>query len=244
MAHSATEKPSTAGLETTGMTRAGWKEIAVLLVCVSIPCWFGYASHQSSDWLMQPMDFAEIYFGARCALHHHDPYQPAAMLREFEADGESFTSNKLHEREEMVPQLSVMYTRNLPTALFLTIPFALVPWWLAQNLWMILTAALLVSAAFLTWDLGAGTTPLLWASLAGFMLAESDILFQHGNNAGVAEGLCIVSAWCFLKERHAWLGVLLLAVSLVIKPHDSGSYGSISLWRAARCVSGRSKHWR
>ena len=205
-------------METRRMTRAGWKEIAVLLVCVSIPCWYSYGKRTpAGEWLMA--DFGELYFGARCAMHGQDPYDPGAMLREFKADGGRFAPSTTAEG---VDQIVVTRTVNLPTALLLTVPFALLPWWLAQNVWTILIAALLVTAAFLIWDLGAGAAPLLWAALAGFMLAESYALFKFGNVAGIVVSFSMIAVWCFLKHRHAWIGVLLLALSLVVKPHDSG----------------------
>lgn len=201
------------------MKRAGCKEIAVLLVCVSIPCWFSYRTRLASGGHIRMIDFGALYFGARCAVQHIDPYNPTLALREFEADGGRFAPP---DSDEDIDRIVVTRNDNLPTALSLTIPFALLPWWLAQNLWMILTAVLLVTAAFLTWDLGAGEAPILWVALAGFMLAESDLLFRGGNVAGIVISFCVIAVWCFLKQRYVWLGVILIAVSLVLKPQDSG----------------------
>ena len=203
------------------MTRAGWKEIAVLLVCVSIPCYVACGLREAFGRQILMVDFGEIYYGARCAIHHCDPYDPTSMLHEFRADGGRF-ADRLGPAQAGVDQIVVTRTDNLPTALFLAMPIALLPWGLAQNLWMIFTAALLIVAAFLTWDLGAGAAPMIWVTLAGFMLANSHLLFQRGNVAGVVESLCIIAVWCFLKERYVWAGVLLLGISLVLKPHDSG----------------------
>ncbi len=203
------------------MTRAGWKEIAVLLLCVSIPCYIACGFRQAFGKHILLVDLGEIYYAARCAMHHCDPYDPASVLQEFQADGGQFI-NGLGQGEKIRDQIVVTGNDNLPTALFLAVPFALLPWGLAQNLWTIFTAALLVAAAYLTWDLGAGAAPMLWAALAGFMLADSHLLFQSGNIAGIVDGLCVIAAWCFLKERYAWAGVLMLAISLVLKPHDSG----------------------
>ncbi len=214
-----TEHRTAKGTEPSRMPKAGWKEIALLLVCVSIPCWIICASRRSAGGQIQTIDFGEIYYGARCALHRSDPYNPNLMLREFQKDGGHFAPEA---SDQGVDRIVVTGTVNLPTALLLTIPFALLPWWLAQNVWMILTAGLLVVAAFLTWDLGAGAAPLLWAALAGFMLAESDLLFKVGNVAGIAISLCVIAVWCFIKPRYVWAGVALLALSLVLKPHDTG----------------------
>lgn len=203
------------------MKRARWSEIAVLLFCVSIPCYISYGFRQSFGNELVTTDFGVIYFGARSGMHHSDPYEPATVLREFQAQGGRF-STRFGAAQAQADQIVLTRVINLPTTLFLAIPFASLPWGLAQNLWMVLTAALLVAAAFLTWGLGAGDSPLLWAALAGFMLADSHLIFQLGNVAGIVASLCVISAWCFLKDRCIWAGVLLLAISLVVKPQDSG----------------------
>jgi hypothetical protein len=199
--------------------KAGWKEIVLLLLCVSIPCTFSYISRRAAGGQILMVDFGALYYGARCALRHTDPYDPGPVLREFEKDGGRFSPSA---SDEGMDQIVVTRIDNLPTAMFLVIPIAFLPWSVAQNVWMILMAGLLVTAAILTWDLGAGAAPLLWAGLAGFMLAECDLLFKGGNVAGIVVGFCVIAAWCFLNERYAWAGVVLLAASLVLKPHDSG----------------------
>jgi hypothetical protein len=54
------------------------------------------------------------------------------------------------------------------------------------------------------------------------VLANSEILFSGGNLAGIAVSLCVVAVWCLIEERFVLAGVLCLAVSLAIKPHDAG----------------------
>src|SRR6185437_11347872 len=91
-----------------------------------------------------------------------------------------------------------------------------------QNLWMVLIAGLLALAAALTWDLGGSASPPVWACLAGFLLLNWELPLVIGNLAGVAVSLCIIAVWCMLRERFVWAGVVLLAVSLVMKPQDAG----------------------
>jgi hypothetical protein len=213
------EDPRIQGMETTTMARAGWKEIVLLLVCVSIPCIFSCVSRAVAGGQILMVDFGALYYGARCAVQHTDPYDSATVLRAFQKDGNLFAPTA---SDQGMDQIVVTRIDNLPTAMSLTVPFTLLPWSIAQNVWMILMAILLVVAAFLTWNLGAGAAPLLWAALAGFMLAESDLLFKGGNVAGIVVSLCVIAVWCFLNERCAWAGVLMLAVSLVLKPHDCG----------------------
>jgi hypothetical protein len=87
---------------------------------------------------------------------------------------------------------------------------------------MTLTASSLLLAGFLMWDLGAKYAPVISACLICFVLANSEVLFATGNPSGVAIGLCVVAVWCFFKNRFVWVGVLCLAISLAIKPHDAG----------------------
>ena len=205
------------GTKRTGIPAAGWKELLALTVCVIIPSCITYGYHKAARGQIQMIDFGEIYYGAACAIHHLDPYDPSAVLHEFKAEGGHFSP-----ATKSVDQTVVTGVVNLPTTLLFGVPFAAVPWDVARNVWMMFTAILMVVAAFLTWDLGGGAAPLLWLSLVGFMLAESDLLFKTGNLAGVAESLCVIAVWCFLRQRFLWVGVLLLGVSLVLKPQDAG----------------------
>ena len=150
---------------------------------------------------------------------HKDPYDPAAVLREFKAEGGSFPTNPFAAK---VFPIVITICVNLPTALFLAVPFSLLPWALVQSVWIIFIALLLVLAAFLIWDLTGNTAPATVGCLAAVMLANSGQVLAVGNLAGVAVSLCVIGCWCFLKERHVLVGMFLLAISLVLKPHDSG----------------------
>jgi hypothetical protein len=55
-----------------------------------------------------------------------------------------------------------------------------------------------------------------------FVLANSEAIFATGNTAGIVVGLCMLAVWCFLRDRFVAAGVVCLAVSLAIKPHDAG----------------------
>jgi hypothetical protein len=168
-------------------------------------------------------DFGSLYFGARCAHQHQDPYSSNSVA--------SFLASELASRGWHLPsdpsqaataRTILTVNVNLPTTLFLLAPFSFLPWTIAQNLWMMLLAGLLAFAAFLVWDLGAEIAPDLWLLLAGFMLINCEGMLLDGNSAALAVSLCIVATWCFLKQRAEPLGAVLLAVSLLVKPHDSG----------------------
>ena len=48
------------------------------------------------------------------------------------------------------------------------------------------------------------------------------MLLALGNTAGLVVGLSVIAAWCFLRERFVFAGILSMAVSLAMKPHDAG----------------------
>jgi hypothetical protein len=92
----------------------------------------------------------------------------------------------------------------------------------AHLLWMTLTAASLILAGFLIWSSGASYSQVISGGLAAFLLVNSLWLFMIGNSAGIAIALCTIAVWCFLREQFAFAGVACLAISLIVKPHDTG----------------------
>jgi hypothetical protein len=77
-------------------------------------------------------------------------------------------------------------------------------------------------AAFMMWNLSESYAPGVSLFLICIVLANAEILFLNGNIAMIAVCLCMVAAWCFLKERFVLVGILCMAVSLAFKPHDAG----------------------
>lgn len=201
----------------------GKTPILILALCAGLSALGSYAIRRHAPKTILMCDFGEIYFGARCALQHQDPYDPTAatnvLIRSLAAEGEKLPPNP--DQAAMARTLLAVEI-NLPTTLFLLLPLALLPWTFAQNLWMSLMAGLLAYAAFRIGDLGAEMAPDVWLLLAGFLLANCEGLLLDGNAAGIAVSLCIIAVWCFLKQRFALVGALLLAISLLMKPHDSG----------------------
>lgn len=161
-------------------------------------------------------DFKALYFPSRCLIQHHDPYMENEVRRLYEAEG----ANRPLESAKTYQ----IATENVypPSALFLMAPFAMLPWGTAQILWLALTAGSFILASFLIWNLGADYSPTISGVLIGFLLANSELLLITGNAAGIAISLCVVAVWCFLRERFVPVGVVCLAVSLGLKPHDAG----------------------
>jgi len=188
-----------------------------LFIAMAISAAWGYGIEaKDAEGLV---DFRAIYFGARVVFDHHNPYKPSEFLQVYRAEGGKVPPepgrNRLFLR-------SVPSCVNLPTTLFLVAPLAMLPWGAASAVWLILIGASFGLAAFLAWDLAREHAPRVSLFLICILLANSEVLFTLGNTAGIAVSLAVVAVWCFFRERMIWAGTLCLAVSLALKPHDSG----------------------
>jgi hypothetical protein len=165
------------------------------------------------------VDFKAVYYGARCLIQHSDPYRQSEFLSVYQADGGEFPSDPV--MSQLVLR-GLLVCINLPTALLVVAPIALLPWGPAHLLWLLLVAASLTLAAFLAWLLAQRFESGVSLFLICIVLANSEIIFAGGNAAGIAVSLCVVAVWCFLKQRFVLAGVLCMAISLALKPHDAG----------------------
>lgn len=161
-------------------------------------------------------DFRALYYPARCLIEQVDPYNQSEVMRVYRAEGANRFLDSATNRQ--------IATQNVypPTVFPLSVPLAMLPWGLAHILWMVLTAGSFIFASFLIWNLSETYAPTLSGALLCFFLANSELVLICGNVAGIVISLCVVAVWCFLKERFIWAGVLCLAISLAVKPHDAG----------------------
>jgi hypothetical protein len=95
-------------------------------------------------------------------------------------------------------------------------------WGPAHLLWLAVTAGAFTLAAFLMWDIGSRYAPDVSLFLICILLVDCESIFVAGNTAGIVVSLCVIAVWCFVKGRFVWAGIVCLAASLAIKPHDSG----------------------
>jgi hypothetical protein len=160
------------------------------------------------------VDFKVLYYPARCLIQHGDPYNEAEVMRISQAEAGANTWDPANVRH-------IGRYIYFPTTFSVSVPLAMLPWGLARALWITLTVASLLLASLLMWDIGAGFAPVLSGALIGFLLANSAFLMTVGNAAGIVISFCVIAAWCFFRERFALAGVLCLALSLGIKPHDA-----------------------
>ena len=195
------------------MAKARLGGLCLLLLCGSISVFWGI--------FLQPhargthMDFKIVYMATRCMFEHCDPYQASDLERIYLAEEQNHSND---------PEVSRIETKiiYLPSVFSIAVPFALLPWSLAHQLWLLFTVVSFFLAAFLTWSLGVEHAPGLATFLSCFLIVNCPIIFKTENAAGIAVDLCVIAVWCLLQERFAVCGVLCLAISLVIKPHDAG----------------------
>jgi len=201
------------------VSRIARKRIVMLFLCVGFSYLLAARIRSEAHGAVRAVDFASVYYAARCELQHRDAYDPQTVLREFDADGGKLPNTR--PGEDRIARDVITKVFYPPTALLLAFPLALLPWNAALTAWMSLVAGLMAAAAFLMWDL-AGDAPLAAGVIACFMLLNCVLLLLVGNPAGVAVPACVIAAWCIFKERFAVAGVVLLAIALVVKPHDAG----------------------
>lgn len=196
------------------MTRSWPNGILLLLFGSVVFIILGVFLESTSEATMQ--DFGVMYYPARCLIRHCDPYIEAEVLRVNSAEEDyrpPHTANILRFVQPYVYP---------PTAFSFTVPFAMLPWGPAHILWLTLTLGGLIAASFLIWNLVADFAPVVFGALIGIFLANSEVIVILCNSAGIAISLCVVAVWCFLRKRFIPVGILCLAVSLAVKPQDTG----------------------
>ncbi len=223
----ASEK-GTGGLKLSGARRTA---LIWILVCIGISVLWGTCLEVTSYAGMA--DFKAVYYGARCLIQHQDPYKPAVFQSVYLAEGGSLPTDPF---KLSMFRKGVFACINLPSALTLVTPFALLPYGLAHVLWMVLIATSFTVACLLMWDVGGKFAPGLSLFLICVLLSNIEIAYTLGNMAGIAVALCAVAVWCFLKERYTGAGVVCMAVALLLKPHDV-----ILVWLYFLLVGGRNR---
>jgi hypothetical protein len=204
---------ATRSRERLAMTKTRRIALAWILLASGISIWWGFSVGQNANgWV----DFRAVYYGTRCLIEHHNPYNVSQLESVYRADGGERPSESVSAHQAVV-----LYV-NVPTTFLVVAPFAMLPWGPAHVLWVVLTAGVFLLAAILMWGLGARYAPDVSLFLTCILLVNCESIFCAGNTAGIAVGLCVIAVWCFFRERFVLAGVLCLALSLAIKPHDAG----------------------
>ena len=163
-----------------------------------------------------PLDFQAVYFGARTLIGHHDPYIVGELDSVYRVEGGMVQAGDAKQHK-----LITLFV-NTPGTVLLVAPFAVLPLGFAQVLWTILISGSLVLASVLMWSIAAKHDSMLSACLIGFLLLNCQVLIAAGNTAAIVVGFAVIATWCFVRDRFVLAGVLCMAISLAIKPHDTG----------------------
>ena len=185
-----------------------------MLVCIGISIAWGLALGRNIPG--GTVDFQNFYYGTKCLIHHCDPYDVKALQHAYLAEG---GQNRL--QSDRTRTIITMFV-NLPAVFVLVAPLAMLPWGIANALWLVLIGGSLFLAAYLMWSTGAAYSPGISLFLVCIVLLNSELLFELGNAAGVVTAFGVIAVWCFLQNRFALAAVFCLAVGLVVKPHDVG----------------------
>jgi len=196
------------------MTKARMDGLYLVLLGAVIFLLAGFALENAAP--ISSADYRVMYYSARCVLEHCDPYNVSQLQRIYRAEGGETPFDtpitKLNETQYIYP----------PPAFSITVPFAVLSFWPAHLLWLAITAMSFILASVLMWDVGGQYGPVLAGALVCLTLANSELFLILGNPAGIAISFCVIAIWCILRERFVVAGVLCLAISLMLKPHDAG----------------------
>ena len=161
-------------------------------------------------------DFKGVYICSRCLLEHCDPYQVDQLEAVFMREGGAKAADPGVIRGGFA---RCVY----PPSMFLFVfPFALLSWIPASLAWVAVAALVFSLSGFLIWNQGSKHAPIITGGMIGLWFGTSAVIFGNGNPAGFVVGLCALAVWCFLTEKYVPAGIVCLAISLAIKPQDSG----------------------
>jgi len=190
---------------------------ALFLVCfgAGILLWIlGFVLHVKA--VDAGKDFIGSYYSSHCLLQHKDPYDPKNVDATFRAEGGEHPMD-----DPLTREITSRYLYP-PSAFAVMVPLALLPWDTAKVVWAVGSAGSLILAGFLVLDLCAQEAAVLGGLFIAYLLGSSYVLVVLANPSELAIGLCVIAAWCFLKDRGVWAGVACLAASLAIKPQVAG----------------------
>ena len=179
---------------------------AVLLGCL----FFAVRGYQEQSQTLQAFDFKPVYSSARCLIDGCDPYDSLQIERVFLKHG--------GDPSDLRP-FRPFNANYPPSALFLVIPLAMLPFGVACAIWSWIGIVLFCGAALCVADLCEGKRALVVQCVLAVFVAMSTLLIMLGQPAMMSISLAVIAVWCFLRGRLAWLGVLAFAVSLTFKPH-------------------------
>ena len=198
------------------------RRMALLLVAGAVIVILGamqFAKLADDKTLLRPYDFVEYWCAGRLLLDGSDPYDPDRLVPMQKA---------MHDG---VIKAVMMW--NPPWTLPLTLPFAALPWRLAQFLWLFLQLAALLVSADLLWRMYDGSSRYRWVSWAiTLTFAPSLFLLFMGQISGLVLLGVAGFLWFFRNDRPIAAGCL--AALTAIKPHHLSVFALILAFEAVR----------
>lgn len=193
------------------MTTASGRQRLYGLCVVLLGClFFAVRGYHDQTLALQSFDFKPVYSSTLCLRDGCDPYDSIQIEHEYLQHG--------GDRSDHRPFRP--YNANYPpSALFLVLPLTLLPFGPAHVVWLAIGILLFCCAAFCVADLCVGPRALVVHGVLALFVMTSTMLIMLGQPAIMSISLVVIGAWCFLRGRLAWLGVLTFAVSLTFKPH-------------------------
>ena len=178
----------------------------VLLGCL----FFGIRGYQDQKLALQSFDFKPVYGSARCLIDGCDPYDSLQIERAYlQHGGDSSDLRPFRPFNANYP----------PSALFLVMLLAMLPFGPAHLLWLGIGIVLFSCAAFCMADLCVGPRALIVHCILAAFVATSTMLIMLGQPAMMSISLVVIAVWCFLKQRFPVIGIIAFAISLTFKPH-------------------------
>jgi len=200
-------------MKATTDKRRNWRApLLCMLVCCGLSVLWGVSVAQSPNGFA---DMKAAYYATGCLIGGHNPYK-VGELDSYEAGRGQQVKGTAMFRQDLTVYM------NLPATFVLLAPLAMLPFGVANAIWLSVAAVVLMAAAWLMWHQGARHAPSASLALICVILANNEIVFEVGNTAALIVGLCALAAWCFVEKRFELAGVFCLGVSLAVKPHDAG----------------------
>jgi Glycosyltransferase family 87 len=158
-------------------------------------------------------DFVPVYAGAGCLLSGCNPYDTAELEQQILRRG---------GRAVDLPSWEIDMPVYPPSTFLALSPLALFPYPLARLLWFLLNGSLFITSAALVISACPQSYRLMASILGSFILATSGILLVVGQPATFSISLLIICSYLLLRVRFLLLCVLLLMLSLAVKPQIGG----------------------
>src|SRR5215831_9058138 len=137
--------------------------------------WIGISWERTS--ISSMIDFKTVYCAARAVIEHRDPYKPDELERIYITEAAGHAADRIEMHRAITRYI------YLPSAFILTFPFGLLAWGPAHVIWMTVTAATFIFAAFLMWNIASCSAPMASGWLICIFLISSELLIEVGNAA-------------------------------------------------------------